>query len=78
MKKRLVEYLKNDAVYCKYKEDKNQEFNDFELFCIQHCQDIEDLLNENKKLYELCDALNEEHEKTFRIWQNVIEKQHKI
>ena len=73
-RERLKDYVKQDIVYARYEEDPSQDFNDFEKFCIQHCKDIKALLEENKKLYELCDALEEEHNTTFQIWKKEIEK----
>ena len=72
-KERLSEYVKQDIVYNRYKENPNQEFSDFEKFCIQHCKDIEQMLKENKKLYKLCDMLDEEHKTYFEIWKKGIE-----
>lgn len=50
MIERLKEYVKEDIVYQDYKNNKIMNANDFEKFCIQHCKDIEELLNENKQL----------------------------
>ena len=49
-KERLKEYVKTDIVYKDFMENKNKKFNDFEMFCVEHCQDIEKLLEENKTL----------------------------
>lgn len=49
-KERLREYVKTDVVYQDFKQNETKKFNDFEEFCIEHCQDIEKLLEENKKL----------------------------
>lgn len=49
-KKRLEEYIENDMIYQDYKEDKLMNPSDFDKFCIQHCKDIEELLEENKQL----------------------------
>ena len=49
-KERLKEYVKTDIVYQDFMENKNKKFNDFEMFCVEHCQDIEKLLEENKTL----------------------------
>ena len=48
---RLKEYVELDYVYQEWKRDENiNELSDFDWFCVQHCQDIEHILKENKKL----------------------------
>ena len=49
MRDRLSEYVLIDEVYQKYKKGELKKPNDFELFCIQHCKDIEKILKEHKK-----------------------------
>lgn len=49
-KKRLEEYIENDMIYQDYKENKLMNPSDFDKFCIQHCKDIEELLEENQEL----------------------------
>ena len=46
---RLKQYIDNDEVYQGYKNG-NINLTDFEKFCIQHCKDIEEILEENKKM----------------------------
>lgn len=46
---RLKEYISSDAAYQEYLGGKMQP-SDFEKFCIQHCKDIEEMLNENQEL----------------------------
>lgn len=52
--KRLNEYIRTDKVYQDYKRGVEPSHNDvcadFEWFCIEHCQDIEYVLNKNKEL----------------------------
>ncbi len=48
MNERLKEYIEKDEIYQNYKKDKLMNASDFEKFCIQHCKDIEELLEENK------------------------------
>lgn len=38
-----------------YKKDKLMNPSDFEIFCIQHCKDIEEILEENQKLKQQLD-----------------------
>ena len=44
-KERLREYVENDDIYTEYKNGKC-DMSDFDKFCIEHCKDIECLLNE--------------------------------
>ena len=44
-KERLREYVENDEIYTEYKSGK-YDMSDFDKFCIEHCKDIECLLNE--------------------------------
>lgn len=44
----LKQYIKDDIVYKKYKKSSEKErlqFSDFDMFCVQHCRDIEILIN---------------------------------
>ena len=55
---RLQQYIDNDEVYQGYKNG-NMNLTDFEKFCIQHCKDIEEILEENQKYKETIDkAIN--------------------
>lgn len=51
--KNLREYIDNDEIYQKYKKgiepSHNDGSGDFEWFCINHCKDIEELIEESKK-----------------------------
>ena len=47
---RLREYINKDYIYINYKNGV-EEGSDFDKFCIQHCKDIEELLEENEKLH---------------------------
>lgn len=49
-KENLKTYIKEDIIYQEYLKNKNKNFSDFDKFCIQHCKDIEELLEENQKL----------------------------
>lgn len=77
-KERLLEYIKADVVYQEWKQNKDKEFSDFERFCIQHCEDIKEILKENKQLKKLCDKYEEEHSKYFNLWKKTIEKYENI
>ena len=50
---RLREYVRLDFEYQAWKKGENENvLTDFDWFCVQHCQDIECILEENKKLKE--------------------------
>ena len=50
---RLKEYVELDMEYQAWKKGENKNvLTDFDLFCVQHCQDIEHILKENKELKE--------------------------
>ena len=53
-KERLREYIENDDIYTEYKSGKC-DMSDFDKFCIEHCKDIECLLNENEEQKEVID-----------------------
>ena len=53
-KERLREYVENDDIYTEYKSGKC-DMSDFDNFCIEHCKDIECLLNEVQELKEVID-----------------------
>lgn len=56
-KERLKEYISKDKIYQDYKDDKLINSNDFDKFCIQHCKDIEELLEENLELEQALDEI---------------------
>lgn len=51
-KERLEQYVEKDEIYQNYKQDKLENLSDFDKFCIQHCKDIEELIEENQELKE--------------------------
>lgn len=53
-KERLKQYLEEDTIYSEYKSGKC-DMSDFDKFCIEHCKDIECLLNEVQKQKEVID-----------------------
>ena len=57
-KERLKEYIDKDEIYQDYKQDKLMNCSDFDEFCIQHCKDIEELLEENLELEQALDENN--------------------
>ena len=46
---RLKEYLIDDEIYQKYLNGENN-FNDFEKYCLNHCKDIDNVIRENARL----------------------------
>ena len=56
-KERLKEYIDKDEIYQDYKQDKLINPSDFDKFCIQHCKDIEELLEENLELEQALDDI---------------------
>ena len=56
-KESLKEYIDKDEIYQDYKQDKLMNCSDFDKFCIQHCKDIEKLLEENLKLEQALDEI---------------------
>ena len=53
-KERLKEYIEKDVIYSEYKSGKC-DMRDFDKFCIEHCEDIECLLNEVEEQKEVID-----------------------
>ena len=53
-KERLKQYLEEDTIYSEYKSGKC-DMSDFDKFCIEHCKDIECLLNEVQEYKEVID-----------------------
>ena len=56
-KERLTEYIERDEIYQDYKKDKLMYASDFDKFCIEHCKDIEELLEENQELQKQLEYL---------------------
>lgn len=50
VEERLLEYINEDLIYTLYKQNKLFNPSDFDKFCIEHCKDIETILNENTEL----------------------------
>ena len=53
-KERLKQYLEEDTIYSEYKSGKCN-ISDFDKFCIEHCKDIESLLNEVQEYKNVID-----------------------
>nr|DAG95465.1 MAG TPA: hypothetical protein [Crassvirales sp.] len=59
VKERLEQYIKEDKIYQDFIDTKIRikDLTDFDLFCIKHCSDIEEILEENKQLKEKVNKL---------------------
>ena len=56
----LEEYVSDDQVYTNYKADPDStELSDFDLFCVDHCRDIETLIAAYNELKTRADAYQE-------------------
>ena len=53
---RLKQYVEEDSIYNDYLNGKTN-ISDFDKFCIQHCKDIKEILNENKNQKEVIDKI---------------------
>ena len=76
-KESLKEYIDKDEIYQDYKQDKLMNCSDFDKFCIQHCKDIEELLEENLELKENNMSMQEEMVRTWKkadLYKEVIEE----
>lgn len=69
----LKNYIEQDAIY---KENKPQ--SDFDKFCINHCRDIEIVLNYIEELETEIKSLNMIHEYDMRMIDEVKEKAVKL
>lgn len=71
-KERLEQYIKEDTIYQDYLNKHSSYVSDFDKFCIQHCQDIKNILEENQQLKdnwnELKTWLEENWKQSQDIW----------
>lgn len=56
-KERLKDYITKDKIYQDYKQNKLMNPSDFDRFCIQHCKDIGELIEENLELEQALDEI---------------------
>lgn len=49
-KDRLKQYIEEDKIYNNWLNNNLNELSDFDKFCIQHCNDIKEILEENQEL----------------------------
>ena len=57
-KERLKDYIETDPIYEEWISDKLKNPSDFDKYCIQHCEDIDILLLENKLLRTKLDTID--------------------
>ena len=72
-KDRLKTYISEDEIYKKYKKGETN-FNDFDKFCIQHCIDIEEILQDNQILRIKASARETEYYKLKEVIDKAIDK----
>ena len=71
-KERLKEYISKDEIYQNYKQNKLMNCSDFDKFCIQHCKDIEELLEENLELEQSLDEIEKYVIENSQYWDHDI------
>lgn len=52
-KERLKEFIETDQIYKEWTSGKLKNPSDFDKCCIQHCEDIENLLRESDQLTDI-------------------------
>lgn len=71
-KERLEQYVKEDEIYNEYLDNNKSYISDFDRFCIEHCQDIKNILEENEELKKQLEEYKKELEKADSITQSCI------
>ena len=68
----LKEYLRQDEIYQKWKQGKSDDRSDFDNFCIEHCKDIQVVLNmlEDARKYVKREPLVDEETDTITVSKN--------
>lgn len=57
-KERLKKYVEEDVVYIKHKQNPDEKLDDFEEYCLQHCLDIKEVLEELEEKDKVIDKKN--------------------
>jgi len=72
----LIEYIESDKTYQRWKKNdlQGEYISDSDYFCIKHCEDIEKVLEYNKKLIKLVENYEKEHKTVFKMWLKEIDK----
>lgn len=63
----LKKYIELDEIYTRYKNRECTELNNFEIFCIKHCEDIETVLGNLEALSNMQIAADKELKKAKQI-----------
>lgn len=63
----LKKYIELDEIYTRYKNRECTELDDFEIFCIKHCEDIETVLGNLEALSNMQMAADKELKKAKQI-----------
>lgn len=68
----LKEYLRQDEIYKRWKQGKLDDRSDFDNFCIDHCKDIQVVLNmlEDARKYVKQEPLVDEETDTILVSKN--------
>lgn len=69
---RLKEYIEKDEVYQAYKNGKLTNASDFDKFCIEHCKDIEELLEERKEWIKLLNMFKKQQQEFIKYLKKEI------
>lgn len=76
-RKNLKFYLRSDEIYQRYLEGTLAKISDFDLFCINHCEDIAQLLEAEKKtkniFNRICASVYQDDEVTIEKIKKIIE-----
>lgn len=76
-RKNLKLYLRSDELYQRYLEGELSNATDYDLFCINHCEDIAQLLEAEKKtkniLNRICASVYQDDEVTIEKIKRIIE-----
>lgn len=73
-KERLERYIKEDSIYQEYLDNHKDYVSDFDKFCVQHCQDIKNILEENEKLKKQLEYLRSgEYFNQLRFERNMLQ-----
>lgn len=72
---RLIEYINRDYSYTNYKTGV-KDGTDFDKFCIRHCKDIEELLEENQKHKEVINKAIEYIKETRNHYKELLKEKY--
>lgn len=70
-KERLEEYIKEDKIYNDWLDQNTSYVSDFDKFCIQHCLDIKEILEENQELKEEINKISKKELKVMNMLYSI-------